>query len=49
MRLGCEALLKAYARRSRAVVDMTREEIEQLAASRMAPEHDHLDALLDEE
>ena len=41
--------LKAYARRSRAVVDMTKEEIEQMAASRMAPEHDHLNALLDEE
>ena len=41
--------LKAYARRSRAVVDMTKEEIEQMAASRMAPEHNHLNALLDEE
>ncbi len=41
--------LKAYARRSRAVVDMTKEEIEQMAASRMAPEHDHLNALLDKE
>ena len=41
--------LKAQARRSRAVVDMTKEEIEQMAASRMAPEHNHLNALLDEE
>ena len=41
--------LKAYARRSRAVVDMTVDEIEQMAASRMAPEHDHLNALLDKE
>lgn len=41
--------LKAHARRSRAVVDMTKEEIEQMAAGRMAPEHDHLNALLDKE
>ncbi len=41
--------LRAYARRSRAVVDMTKEEIEQMAAGRMAPEHDHLNALLDKE
>jgi prevent-host-death family protein len=41
--------LKVYARRSRAVVDMTKDEIEQMAASRMAPEHDHLNALLDKE
>jgi prevent-host-death family protein len=41
--------LKAYARRSRAVADMTKDEIEQMAASRMAPEHDHLNALLDKE
>ena len=41
--------LKAYARRSRAVVDMTKDEIEQMTASRMAPEHDHLNALLDKE
>jgi prevent-host-death family protein len=41
--------LKAYARRSRAVVDMTKDEIEQMADSRMAPEHDHLNALLDKE
>jgi prevent-host-death family protein len=41
--------LKAFARRSRAVVDFTKKEIEQMAASRMAPEHDHLNTLLDEE
>jgi prevent-host-death family protein len=41
--------LKAFAQRSRAVADMTQEEIEQMAAGRMDPEHDHLDALLDKE
>lgn len=41
--------LKTHARRSRAVVDLTAEEIEQIASSRMAPEHDHLNALLDKE
>ena len=41
--------LKAYARRSRAVADMTKEEIDQMAASRMSPEHDHLNTLLDKE
>jgi prevent-host-death family protein len=41
--------IKAFARRSRAVVDLSQEEIEQMAAGRMSPEHDHLNALLDEE
>jgi prevent-host-death family protein len=41
--------LKVYARRSRAVADMTKDEIEQMAASRMSPEHDHLNVLLDKE
>jgi prevent-host-death family protein len=41
--------IKAFARRSRAVVDLTQEEIDQMAAGRMSPEHDHLNALLDEE
>ena len=41
--------LKAYARRSWAVVDMAEAEIEQIANSRMRPEHDHLNSLLDEE
>lgn len=40
--------LKASGRRSRAVADMTKEEIEQMAAGRMSPEHDHLNSLLDE-
>jgi hypothetical protein len=30
------------------VADLTREEIEQIALSRMASEHEHLNALLDE-
>lgn len=41
--------LKAYARRSRAVVDLSRDEIDQMTAGRMSGEHDHLDALLDKE
>jgi prevent-host-death family protein len=41
--------LKAFVRRSRAVADMSKAEIDQLAAVRMALEHDHLNALLDEE
>jgi PHD/YefM family antitoxin component YafN of YafNO toxin-antitoxin module len=41
--------LKASVRRSRAVVDMTPREIEQMAAGRMATEHDHLNALLDKD
>jgi prevent-host-death family protein len=41
--------LKALSRRSLAVADMTPAEIDEIAASRMAPEHDHLNALLDEE
>jgi len=40
--------LKSFARRTRAVVDMTKEEIEQMTAGRMAPEHDHLNALLEQ-
>jgi prevent-host-death family protein len=40
--------LKTFGRRSRAVADMTREEIEQMAAGRMSPEHDQLNSLLDE-
>jgi prevent-host-death family protein len=40
--------IKAFARRSRAVVDLTREEIEQMTAGRMSPEHDHFNVLLDE-
>ena len=41
--------LKAFARRSRAAADMTAEEIDQMTAGSMAPEHDHLNALLDDE
>jgi prevent-host-death family protein len=41
--------IKAFARRSRAVVDLTQEEIDQMTAGRMSPEHEHLNALLDEE
>lgn len=39
--------LKTFSRRSRAVADMTEDEVKQMRASRMAPEHDHLNALLD--
>jgi prevent-host-death family protein len=41
--------LKAFVRRSRAIAEMTKEEIDQMVAVRMAPDHDHLNALLDEE
>ena len=41
--------LKAFVRRSRAVAEMTSEKMNQMAASRMAPEHDHRNALLDDE
>jgi prevent-host-death family protein len=41
--------LKAYVRRSRAVADMSKDEIGQMTAARMVSEHDHLNALLDEE
>jgi prevent-host-death family protein len=40
--------LRVFGRRSRAVADLTEEEIARIAASRMSPEHDHLNALLDE-
>jgi prevent-host-death family protein len=38
--------IKAHARRSRAVADMTAAEIEQMTSARMEPEHDHLNSLL---
>jgi prevent-host-death family protein len=41
--------LKALVRRSRAVADLSEQEIHQITASRMDTEHDHLNALLDEE
>lgn len=40
--------LKALVRRSRAVAELTEAEMEAMAAARMSPEHDHLNALLDE-
>jgi PHD/YefM family antitoxin component YafN of YafNO toxin-antitoxin module len=41
--------MKAKSRRVMRIEDFTEEEIEQLAASRMSPEHDHLNSLLDDE
>lgn len=41
--------LKARTGRSRAVAEMSADEIAQMASGRMNPEHDHLNALLDEE
>jgi hypothetical protein len=41
--------LKAHAQRSRATVDLTAEEIDRMASTRMDPDHDHLNALHDEE
>ncbi|HEY3846151.1 MAG TPA: hypothetical protein VGL95_03435 [Acetobacteraceae bacterium] len=41
--------LKALVRRSRAVADMTKDEIDQMTAGRMGAEHDHLNALLEKE
>jgi prevent-host-death family protein len=40
--------LKAFARRSQAVADLSKEEIDQMTAGRMRAEHDNLNALLDE-
>lgn len=40
--------LRALSRRSIRTVDMTAEEIEQIASTRMSPEHDHLDSLLED-
>jgi prevent-host-death family protein len=40
--------LKAFVRRSRAVTDLSKAEIAEMAATRMGAEHDHLNALLDE-
>jgi prevent-host-death family protein len=39
--------MKALSRRSVRTVDMTEEEIEQIASSRMSSEHDHLNSLLE--
>jgi len=41
--------MRKFERISRAVVDMTEAEIEKMTAGRMAPEHDHLNALLDQQ
>jgi prevent-host-death family protein len=41
--------MKALERRSRSVADLTKGEIDEIAASRMSPEHEHLNALLDRE
>jgi prevent-host-death family protein len=40
--------LKAFVRRSRAVAKLNKEELDQMASGRMASEHDHLNALLDD-
>lgn len=40
--------LKALSRRSVRTVDLTEEEIEEIAATRMSPEHDHLNSLLED-
>jgi prevent-host-death family protein len=40
--------LKALSRRSVRTVDMTEEEIEQIASTRMSSEHDHLNSLLED-
>jgi len=44
-----EKRLETFAPYSSAVADMSKEEIEHMAAGRMSSEHDHLNALLDEE
>ena len=41
--------LKALSRRSIMTVDLTENEIAQIAATRMSPEHDHLNSLLEDE
>jgi prevent-host-death family protein len=41
--------LKLLGGRSRALRDMTEEEVQEMASGRMAPHHDHLNALLDTE
>jgi prevent-host-death family protein len=40
--------LKAQSRRVRKLMDLSEEEIEEMASQRMSPEFDHLNALLDE-
>lgn len=41
--------LKAFARRSRSVADLSKTETDQMTAGRMDAEYDHLNTLLDEE
>jgi prevent-host-death family protein len=41
--------LKAFARRPRAITDLTEAEIKAVSASRMGPEHNSLDTLLEDE
>jgi prevent-host-death family protein len=40
--------LKAMSRRVRRIEDFSEEEIDEMAATRMSHEHDHLNSLLDE-
>ncbi len=40
--------LKAMSRRVRRIEELTEDEIEEMAATRMSSEHDHLNSLLDE-
>jgi prevent-host-death family protein len=41
--------LKAMARQSFATADLSKEAVDEIAAGRMSPEHDHLNSLLDDE
>jgi PHD/YefM family antitoxin component YafN of YafNO toxin-antitoxin module len=40
--------LRALSRRSVRTVDLTEEEIAQIASTRMSPEHDHLNSLIED-
>jgi prevent-host-death family protein len=41
--------LKAMAHQSFATADLSKEAVDEIAAGRMSPEHDHLNSLLDDE
>jgi hypothetical protein len=41
--------LKAMAQQSFATADLSKEAVDEIAAGRMSPEHDHLNSLLDDE
>jgi PHD/YefM family antitoxin component YafN of YafNO toxin-antitoxin module len=41
--------LKAMAQQSFATTDLSKEEVDEIASGRMSSEHDHLNALLDDE